>query len=98
MRRRGWPSVARATPSLRPASPGTVSSRLSLPSHLDCRRAVVHIGTGTGYYTAIMSHLAAPLGKVTGIELDTGLATRAKENLSSYTNVRLIEGDGTTVQ
>jgi len=38
------------------------------------------------------------LGKVTGIELDTGLATRAKENLSSYTNVRLVEGDGTTVQ
>ena len=59
---------------------------------------IVHIGTGTGYYTPIMSHLAAPLGKVTGIELDTGLATRAKENLSSYTNVRLVEGDGTTVQ
>src|SRR5215831_10561178 len=59
---------------------------------------VVHVGTGTGYYTAIMSHLAAPLGKVTGIELDTGLATRAKENLSSYTDVRLVEGDGTTVQ
>src|SRR5262249_14082362 len=35
---------------------------------------VVHVGTGTGYYTAIMSHLAAPSGKVTGIELDTGLA------------------------
>src|SRR6516164_5965240 len=40
MRRRGWPAVARATPSLRPASPGRVSSRLSLPSHLDCRGAL----------------------------------------------------------
>jgi protein-L-isoaspartate(D-aspartate) O-methyltransferase len=58
---------------------------------------VVHIGTGTGYYTAIISHLAGPSGKVTGIELDTGLAARAKENLSSYTNVRIVEGDGTTV-
>jgi protein-L-isoaspartate(D-aspartate) O-methyltransferase len=58
---------------------------------------VVHIGTGTGYYTAIMAHLAGPSGKVTGIELDAGLATRAKENLSSYTNVRIVEGDGTTV-
>jgi protein-L-isoaspartate(D-aspartate) O-methyltransferase len=58
---------------------------------------VVHVGTGTGYYTAIMSHLAGPSGKVTGIELDTGLAAHAKENLSSYTNVRIVEGDGTTV-
>ena len=58
---------------------------------------VVHIGTGTGYYTAIMSHLAGPSGKVTGIEVDTGLAARAKKNLSSYSNVRIVEGDGTTV-
>jgi protein-L-isoaspartate(D-aspartate) O-methyltransferase len=58
---------------------------------------VVHIGTGTGYYTAIMSYLAGPSGKVTGIEVDTGLATRAKKNLSSYSNVRIVEGDGTTV-
>jgi len=57
---------------------------------------VVHIGTGTGYYTAIMSHLAGPSGKVTGIEVDTRLATRAKKNLSSYSNVRIVEGDGTT--
>jgi protein-L-isoaspartate(D-aspartate) O-methyltransferase len=58
---------------------------------------VVHIGTGTGYYTAIMSHLAGPSAKVTGIEVDTGLATRAKKNLCSYSNVRIVEGDGTTV-
>jgi protein-L-isoaspartate(D-aspartate) O-methyltransferase len=58
---------------------------------------VVHIGTGTGYYTAIMSHLAGPSGRVTGIEIDTGLAARSEENLSSYANVHIIEGDGTTV-
>jgi protein-L-isoaspartate(D-aspartate) O-methyltransferase len=58
---------------------------------------VVHVGAGTGYYTAIMSHLAGPSGKVTGIELDTGLAAHAKENLSAYTNVRIVEGDGTTL-
>jgi protein-L-isoaspartate(D-aspartate) O-methyltransferase len=58
---------------------------------------VVHVGTGTGYYTAIMSHLAGASGRVTGIELDTGLSARAKENLSPCTNVRIVEGDGTTV-
>ena len=29
---------------------------------------VVHIGTGTGYYTAILAHLVGPSGRVTGIE------------------------------
>jgi protein-L-isoaspartate O-methyltransferase len=58
---------------------------------------VVHIGTGTGYYTAIMACLVGPSGKVTGIELDASLAARAKENLSSYPNVRIVNGDGTSV-
>src|SRR5215467_6758421 len=58
---------------------------------------VVHIGAGTGYYTAIMACLVGPSGKVTGIEVDASLAARAKENLSSYSNVRIVEGDGTTV-
>jgi len=58
---------------------------------------VVHIGTGTGYYTAIMACLVGPLGKVTGIELDASLAARAKENLSSYPNVLIVNGDGTSV-
>src|SRR5215831_6843305 len=40
---------------------------------------VVHIGTGTGYYTAIMACLVGPSGKVTGIELDASLAACAKE-------------------
>ena len=58
---------------------------------------VVHIGTGTGYYTAIMACLVGPSGKVTGIELDASLAARAKENLSSYPNVLIVHGDGTSV-
>ena len=58
---------------------------------------VVHVGTGTGYYTAIMAHLVGPSGRVTGIELDTDLAARAKTNLSSFTNVNIVEGDGAAV-
>ena len=58
---------------------------------------VVHVGTGTGYYTAIMSHLAGPTGKVTGIELDADLAARAKDNLSSFANVRIVNGNGAAV-
>jgi protein-L-isoaspartate(D-aspartate) O-methyltransferase len=55
---------------------------------------VVHVGTGTGYYTAIMAHLAGPSGKVTGIEIDPGLAARSRANLASFANVRIVEGDG----
>jgi len=58
---------------------------------------VVHVGTGTGYYTAIMSHLAGPSGEVTGIELDADLAARAKENLSSFANVRIVIGNGAAI-
>jgi protein-L-isoaspartate(D-aspartate) O-methyltransferase len=58
---------------------------------------VVHVGTGAGYYTAIMSHLPGPPGEVTGIELDAGLAARAKENLSSFSNVRIVNGNGAAI-
>ncbi|WP_298378858.1 methyltransferase domain-containing protein [uncultured Bradyrhizobium sp.] len=56
---------------------------------------VVHIGTGTGYYTALLAHLAGPTGRVTGIEYDPELAARARANLAPYPNVEIIAGDGT---
>ena len=58
---------------------------------------VVHVGTGTGYYTAIVAHLVGPSGKVTGIEVDPGLAERAQANLASLANVRVLQGDGAAV-
>jgi protein-L-isoaspartate(D-aspartate) O-methyltransferase len=58
---------------------------------------VVHIGAGTGYYTAILAHLVGPSGRVTGIEYEPELAARAKANLAPHPNVRIVEGDGTLV-
>src|SRR6185295_14626193 len=43
----------------------------------------VHVGTGTGYYTAILAHLVGSSGRVTGIEYDEGLAARARASLAS---------------
>lgn len=57
---------------------------------------IVHIGTGSGYYTAIMAEMVGPSGRVTGIEFDEGLASRAAENLSRYPNTTIIAGDGAT--
>lgn len=56
---------------------------------------VVHVGAGTGYYTAIMASLAGSSGRVTAIEFDPELAARATENLATCVNVTVIQGDGT---
>jgi protein-L-isoaspartate(D-aspartate) O-methyltransferase len=66
-------------------------------AHIKEGEHVVHIGHGAGYYTAIMAHLAGATGRVTAIECDTGLAARARENLSSHANVRVFEGNGATM-
>jgi protein-L-isoaspartate(D-aspartate) O-methyltransferase len=57
----------------------------------------VHIGTGTGYYTAVISHLAGSDGRVVGIELEPELASRARNNLARYSNVEVIHGDGANI-
>ncbi|SEC92765.1 protein-L-isoaspartate(D-aspartate) O-methyltransferase [Rhizobiales bacterium GAS191] len=75
----------------------------SLHAHLIHRASpavgerVVHIGTGTGYYTAILAHLAGPSGRITGIEYDYELAARAKANLAPHPNVEIVAGDGASV-
>lgn len=58
---------------------------------------MVHIGTGTGYYTAILAHIVGPSGRVTGIEYEPELAARARTNFSTYPNVDIVEGDGALV-
>jgi protein-L-isoaspartate(D-aspartate) O-methyltransferase len=54
-----------------------------------------HLGCGVGYYTAIIAEVVGPDGSVIGLELEPGLAARAKENLSAYANVTVDSGDGT---
>jgi len=55
---------------------------------------VIHVGCGTGYYTAIMAEVVGREGHVTAIEVDTQLAARARDNLNYFPNVDVIEGDG----
>jgi protein-L-isoaspartate(D-aspartate) O-methyltransferase len=58
---------------------------------------VVHIGAGTGYYTAILAYIVGPTGRVTGVEYEPELAARARTNFASYSNVDIVEGDGAIV-
>jgi protein-L-isoaspartate(D-aspartate) O-methyltransferase len=41
-----------------------------------------------------MTHLAGPTGRVTAVEFDAGLATRAATNFSNVKNVHVPQGDG----
>ena len=57
--------------------------------------AVTHIGAGTGYYTAILSMLVLPTGKVTAFEIEPSLAEKARENLQPFDMVEIINADAT---
>ena len=47
---------------------------------------VVHVGAGTGYYTAILSLLVQPGGRIEAFEYETDLAAQAKRNLQGCPN------------
>jgi protein-L-isoaspartate(D-aspartate) O-methyltransferase len=55
---------------------------------------VLEIGTGHGYQTALLAHLAA---HVVSVEVWPDLAARARRNLQAQgiTNVLVVAGDGT---
>jgi protein-L-isoaspartate(D-aspartate) O-methyltransferase len=55
---------------------------------------VLHIGTGLGYYTALMARSVGSGGRVVGIEVDAELAARAGENLAGFPAVDVRSGDG----
>ena len=57
---------------------------------------VVHIGAGTGYYTALLSVLVLPGGAVTAFELQPHLAAAAKQNLAPFENATVVNGDAVT--
>jgi protein-L-isoaspartate(D-aspartate) O-methyltransferase len=48
---------------------------------------VVHVGAGTGYYTAILAHLVKQAGHVHAYEIEPELAARALRNLEQKGNV-----------
>jgi protein-L-isoaspartate(D-aspartate) O-methyltransferase len=44
----------------------------------------IHVGSGTGYYTAILAHLVGPTGIVHAYEIEQDLAEKAKANLAPW--------------
>lgn len=58
------------------------------------RDRIVQIGCGLGYFSAVLSKIVGPKGKVLAIECDARLAARAANYLRSYRNVEVVHGDG----
>lgn len=54
---------------------------------------VLHIGPGTGYYTALIASCVGPGGYVRAIEVDAALAAEAAANLASFPGVDVRQGD-----
>jgi protein-L-isoaspartate(D-aspartate) O-methyltransferase len=74
-------------------SPGLHASWLHAAA-VQTGERVVHIGAGTGYYTAILSRLVGVRGHVTAVEFDPDLAAAARVHLADYRNVTVVQGDG----
>ena len=63
---------------------GQPSLWVYLFDHLDLMPGehVLHLGCGTGYYTAIIAELVGSAGRVTAVEIDATLAQRARAALA----------------
>ena len=55
---------------------------------------VVHIGAGTGYYTAVLAKLAGPNGEVSAYEIEPALAERATRCLADLPSVTVYQQSG----
>jgi protein-L-isoaspartate(D-aspartate) O-methyltransferase len=58
---------------------------------------VLHIGAGTGYYTAVLARLTGATGTVVAYEIEHDLAQNAVQNLSDFSNVTVQERSGSEV-
>lgn len=56
--------------------------------------AVVHVGAGLGYYTAILARLVGAGGRVAAYEIEPDLAARAAANLRHLAQVHVVAGSG----
>jgi protein-L-isoaspartate(D-aspartate) O-methyltransferase len=74
-------------------APGVVAAWID---RLDVREGdrVLHIGCGTGYYSAILGAMTGPSGTVTAIDIDAGLAARARDALVDMPWIDVSTGDG----
>ncbi len=55
---------------------------------------VVHVGAGTGYYSAVLAEIVGAQGSVEAVEIDPALAEQARRNLADRPQVLVAAADG----
>jgi len=70
-----------------------------LLDHLDvlAGERVLHLGCGTGYYTAFVAELVGLTGRITAIEIDPGLAEKARVALMPWPQITVSNADGASL-
>lgn len=63
----------------------------STSSTLPSASRPLHLGCGTGYYTAVAAELVGQMGKITAIEIDPGLAEKARAALMPWPQIRAVQ-------
>jgi protein-L-isoaspartate(D-aspartate) O-methyltransferase len=72
-------------------------ARLLSALNLAPGRRVLHIGCGTGYYSALMAEVVGPKGSIIAVEVEDDLALQAAANLIGYEQVAVLHQDGAAV-
>ena len=55
---------------------------------------LLHLGCGTGYYSAIAAEIVGPSGRVTAVEIDAALAERARSAASLWPQITVSNANG----
>ena len=79
------------------SSQPSVTAKLIAALDLSPGKRILHVGCGTGYYSAILSEMVGHRGTVIAIEIDPDLAARASVNLAGYPNVLVLNQGGATI-
>jgi protein-L-isoaspartate(D-aspartate) O-methyltransferase len=72
----------------------SLHARCLVSAQVQPKDQVVHVGVGTGYYTALLAELTGPDGMVRGYEIVPELAERARDNLRDYPHVLVDSSSG----
>jgi protein-L-isoaspartate(D-aspartate) O-methyltransferase len=59
---------------------------------------VLHVGAGTGYYSAVMAHVVGPSGRIVATEVDEILASDATQTLASSPWAEVQHSDSTRIE
>jgi protein-L-isoaspartate(D-aspartate) O-methyltransferase len=90
-----WSVAIDASRQLFNGAPGVIASSID---RLQLRPGsrVLHVGTGTGYYTAVLARVVGASGRVIGIEVDDSLALAAARNVADtpWVDIRASDGRG----